>query len=310
MKIYQGYSGIKVKIPVVTMGIFDGVHLGHRMLLDFLLSRAKELNGESVVITFQPHPRLVLDKGATDLAFLNTMEEKKLLLEKYGVDNLVIIEFTLEFSKMKACEFVSKILATHIGTKNVVVGHDHHFGHKGEGTFNTVSGCARELGIEVIQVEGYRESGKAISSSLIRDALASGRLSDANRWLGYEYSLAGFVIEGKKIGREIGFPTANIKPSDINKLIPANGVYAVDTYIDNRKYSGMLSIGYNPTINKNRSTRTVEVNIFDFDKDIYGKEIRVSFRHRLRDEKEFASIDELSGQMKKDKEDALNLLEQ
>jgi riboflavin kinase/FMN adenylyltransferase len=237
------------------------------------------------------------------------MDEKKMLLEKYGIGHLVIIEFTKSFSEMKACEFVEKVLVKHIGTRNVIVGYDHHFGHQGEGNFNTIKECARTMEINVVQVEGFRESGEVISSSLIRDALFRGRLSEANKWLGYEYSLKGSVIEGKRIGREIGFPTANIKPLDRNKLIPGNGVYAVDTYINDRKYPGMLSIGYNPTINKNRNARSIEVNIFDFDENIYGREIEVIFRYRLRDEKEFGSTGELSRQMKRDKKNTLNLLE-
>jgi len=256
MKIFRGYKGIRLRDPVVSMGIFDGVHLGHRAILNYLVSRSFELNCESAVVTFQPHPRLVLDKGASDLAFLNTLEEKQQLLEKSGIDNLVVVEFTKEFSKIKACDFVEKILAGQLGTREIVVGHDHHFGHRGEGNFNTIKECAGKLGIGVIQMEGYMESGKVISSSLIRDALVNGNLTDANRWLGYDYFLSGTIIEGKKLGRKLGFPTANIKPSDDNKLVPASGVYAVDINIDNKKYSGMLSIGYNPTIRKIKDTRS------------------------------------------------------
>jgi riboflavin kinase/FMN adenylyltransferase len=252
---------------------------------------------------------MVLEKETGHLVFLSTMDEKKMIFENCGIDHLVIIEFTRKFSEMKACEFVEKVLVDHIGTRNVVVGYDHHFGYQGEGNFNTIKECARALGINVVQVDGFKESGKVISSSLIRDALVRGRLSEANKWLGYEYSLKGSVVEGKKIGRKIGFPTANLRPSDRNKLIPGNGVYAVNAYIDNRKYSGMLSIGYNPTINKNRSARSIEVNIFDFDENIYGREIEVIFRYRLRDEKEFGSTGELSRQMKRDKKNTLNLLE-
>ena len=308
MKIHKGYIDIKLKTPVVTLGIFDGVHLGHRKLINHLVSCAEKVRGESVVITFNPHPRIVLEKGKKDPVFLSTMTEKTELLEKCGIDHLVIIEFTQKFSEMKACEFVEEVLVKKIGTRHLVVGYNHHFGHQGEGNFQMIKDCARSMGFDVEQVRGLKLSGKSVSSSLIRNALAMGKLSEAKKWLGYDYSLRGSVVEGRKIGRKIGFPTANIRPSDKNKLVPGNGVYAVDTYIDDIKYAGMLSIGTNPTVNKAGGTRSVEVNIFDFEEDIYDTEIEIVFRYRLRDEKKFGSIQELSRQMKIDKGNALRLL--
>jgi len=308
MKIHEGYKDLSLKKPVVTLGIFDGVHLGHRKLLESLVGRAKEIGGESVVITFHPHPRVVLEEGARDLMFLTTLDEKKILLENFGIDNLVIISFTKKFSRMKACDFVEKILVENIGTSHLVVGYDHHFGHRGEGSFNLIKECAVSMGFNVEKVTGLKTSAGAISSSLIRNALISGRLSLANKWLGYDYSLRGRVVEGRRIGRDIGFPTANIKPSDRNKLIPGNGVYAVDTYIDDIKHIGMLSIGTNPTVSKGNGKISVEVNIFDFRKDIYGSEIEVVFRHRLRSEKKFRTTMDLSEQMALDKKIALRLL--
>jgi riboflavin kinase/FMN adenylyltransferase len=308
MKIHEGYKNIRLKNPVVTLGIFDGVHLGHMKLLDCLVSRAEKNKGESAVITFNPHPRLVLEKGNKDPVFLSTMKEKIMLLERCGIDHLIIIEFTRKFSEMKACEFVREVLVKNICTSHLVVGYDHHFGHKGEGNFDTIKECALSMGFKVEQVKGLKESGESVSSSLIRNALIMGRLSEANKWLGYDYYLRGQVVEGRKIGREIGFPTANIKPSDKNKLVPGNGVYAVNTYIDGKKHAGMLSIGTNPTINKTGSIRSVEVNIFDFEKTIYGREIEIIFRYRLRDEKKFGNIEELTRQMKLDKKNALRLL--
>ncbi len=308
MKIHKEYKDIRLKTPVVTLGIFDGVHLGHRKLINHLVSRAEEVRGESVVITFHPHPRIVLEKGKKDLVILSTMTEKTELLEKCGIDHLVIIEFTRKLSEMKACEFVEEVLVKKIGTRHLVVGYNHHFGHLGEGNFDTIKDCARSMGFNVEQVRGLKSSGKSVSSSLIRNALAMGKLSEANKWLGYDYSLRGLVVEGRKIGRKIGFPTANIRPSDKNKLVPGNGVYAVDTYIDDIKHAGMLSVGTNPTINKAGVTRSVEVNIFDFEEDIYGREIEIVFRYRLRDERKFGSIQELSRQMKIDKGNALRLL--
>jgi riboflavin kinase / FMN adenylyltransferase len=308
MKIHNGYEKLKLERPVVTLGIFDGVHRGHSSLLQQLVSRAKEINGESVVITFHPHPRLVLDKNNTKLSFLSTKEEKIILLGKAGVDHIILIDFTLEFSKIDACSFVRDILVGKIGTRHLILGHDHHFGHKGEGNYQTIQDCASSMGFMVEQVTGFSLAERTVSSSIIRDALINGRLDEANILLGYNYSLKGSVVTGKKIGRKIGYPTANIYPSWQYKLTPGNGVYAVDVLIDNDKLPGMLSIGTNPTVNKDEGKRSIEVNIFNFNEVIYGKEIEVVFRYRIRDEKAFDSLGKLAEQMKKDREEALRLL--
>lgn len=308
MIIHHGYRNLKLRNPVVTIGIFDGVHLGHRFLLDTVVSRARENGGESVAVTLDPHPRLVLSHTAKDISFLSVMEEKKKLLSETGIGHLVIVEFTRAFSRMKACDFVEKILVEEIGTRYLILGHDHHFGYRGEGDYQTIENCAVSAGFMVEQVEGYRASGEIISSSMIREALLAGRIEDANSWLGYNYSLKGRVIEGKKIGRQIGYPTANIEPADKFKLIPADGVYAVEALIDRKIRKGMLSIGKNPTVNKTVRERSVEVNIFNFKKDIYGREITIFFRYRLRDEKKFGSTRDLADQMEKDRETAEGLL--
>jgi riboflavin kinase/FMN adenylyltransferase len=308
MIIHHGYKNLSLKNPVVTMGIFDGVHRGHRFLLDSLVSRARETGGESVVVTFDPHPRLVLNRALKDISFLSSMEEKKILLGESGVDHLVIVEFTRDFSRIKACDFVERILVSEIGTRYIVIGHDHHFGHQAEGNYNTIENCAVSAGFMVEQVEGFRTTEGTLSSSMIREALLKGMIDDANRWLGYNYSIRGSVVEGRKIGRRIGYPTANIDLSDKYKLIPCDGVYAVEALIDGNLFKGMLSIGKNPTVNRKAVKRSVEVNIFNFTKDIYGKEIEVIFRYRLRDEQKFNSIDELAEQMEKDKARALKML--
>jgi riboflavin kinase/FMN adenylyltransferase len=308
MIIHQGYRNLNFVNPVVTMGIFDGVHLGHRFLLDCLVSRAGEVSGEAVVITFQPHPRLVLGGDTEGLSFLSTMEEKKLFLEKNGIDHLVVIRFTRSFSRIKAYDFVEKILVGEIGTRYLIIGHDHHFGHQGEGDYNTIENCAVSSGFMVEQVEGFKTSEGTISSSMIREALLQGKIEEANKWLGYSYSLPGEVVAGKKIGRKIGYPTANIKPVDKFKLIPGNGVYAVEAQIDNRNWLGMLSIGKNPTVNKTSAERSIEVNIFNFSDNIYDKKIKIMFRYRLRDEKKFNSTAELARQMEKDRERAIRML--
>jgi len=308
MIIHDGYKDIKLISPVVTLGIFDGVHRGHQDLLGHLVSRAKEINGESVVITFDPHPRLVLDKNRNELSFLTTMDEKKTLLGNAGIDHVIIIRFTPEFSRMNACDFVKEVLVQKIGTSYLVVGYDHHFGKDGGGNFDTIKECAASFGFSVEQVQGLKTEEGAISSSIIRDALLKGKLDDANRLLGYNYSLRGSIVKGRRIGRMLGFPTANIKPDYQYKLIPGDGVYAVGVQIDRFWLKGMLSIGKNPTVSSASGSRSIEVNIFDFEKDIYGKEIKVVFRSRLRDEIKFDSIEQLARQMELDREHATRLL--
>jgi len=308
MIIHKGYEDLNLNSTVVTLGIFDGVHRGHRALIDYLLSVAQKKNCESVVITFSPHPRIVLEPENANLYFLTTMEEKTALLEKAGIDHLVVIEFNREFSSIPACDFIRDILFKKIGTRHLIIGYNHHFGRRGEGDINTIRQCSEDLGFIVEQVQGFRTEDGAVSSSVIREALLKGELDDANRWLGYSYSVSGTVIEGKKIGRTIGFPTANILPDSGNKLVPCNGVYAVEVIADKKIYPGMLNIGTNPTVNNNISVRSIEVNILGFDEDIYGKRITVIFRYRLRDEKKFDGLEQLTEQMETDKQNTLRLL--
>jgi riboflavin kinase / FMN adenylyltransferase len=307
MLIHQGYENLNLIVPVATLGIFDGVHRGHKALLECLVSRARESKGESVVITFSPHPRLVLEQHNTNLSFLTTMDEKKILLENANIDHLIVIEFNLRFSKIPACDFIKDILIEKIGTRHLIIGYNHHFGSNGEGDFNMIKQCREELEFRVEQVQGYHTEEGAISSSLIREALLKGNLDEANRWLGYYYSLSGTIIEGRKIGRTIGFPTANIKPDSQHKLIPSGGVYAVEVQLDDKVYPGMLNIGSNPTVNEDKRFRSIEVHILNFDKDLYGRRISVIFRKRLRDEKKFDNLEQLTEQMAKDKQDTLRL---
>jgi riboflavin kinase / FMN adenylyltransferase len=308
MIIHEGYEDLNLKAPVATLGIFDGVHRGHMALLDKLVTRAREESGESVVITFSPHPRLVLDSENVNLSFLTTMEEKKVLLEQASIDHLIVIEFTKKFSMIAACDFIRDILVKKIGTKHLIIGYNHHFGRRGEGDFNTIKECSEALGFRVEQVQGYHTEEGAISSSTIRKALLNGKLDDANSWLGYAYTVSGKVITGRKIGRSIGFPTANIEPGSRHKLIPCNGVYAVEVRIEEELHPGMLSIGSNPTVNNDISVRSIEVHILNFDRDIYGSQISVIFRKRLRDEIKFENIDQLAEQMMRDKQTTLRLL--
>ena len=308
MIIHEGYENLYLISPVVTLGIFDGVHRGHMALLNSLVSRARMAGGESVVVTFSPHPRLVLDRHNTNISFLTTMDEKIVLLEKANIDHLIVIEFTREFSEIPACDFVKDILVGKIGTRHLIIGYNHHFGRRGEGDFNTIKKCSEELDFVVEQVQGFHTEEGAISSTSIRDALLNGKLDEANKWLGYSYSLSGTVVEGKKIGKSIGFPTANIEPDSGYKLIPDNGVYAVEVKLDDTVYPGMMSIGSNPTVNTDTSFRSIEVHILNFERDIYGKRISVVFRKRLRDEKKFDNLKQLTEQMIQDKLDTLKEL--
>jgi riboflavin kinase/FMN adenylyltransferase len=308
MIIHEGYENLNLIAPVATLGIFDGVHRGHLALLDCLVSRAQEEKVESVVITFSPHPRLVLEQNNINLSFLTTMQEKKVLLESAKVDHLIVIEFTNEFSKIPACDFIKDILVEKIGTKHLIIGYDHHFGIRGEGDFNTIKKYSEAFGFRVEQVQGYHTEEGAISSSSIREALLKGKLDEANKWLGYSYSITGSIIEGRKIGRTIGFPTANIIPDSKHKLIPCNGVYAVEVQLDNEVYPGMLSIGSNPTVNADTRLRSIEVHILNFDNNVYGRKISIIFRKRLRDEKKFDNLEQLTEQMVLDKQNTLRLL--
>lgn len=308
MIIHNGYENLKLVNPFVTVGVFDGVHLGHRALLNHLASTARKAGGESVVITFDPHPRLVLSENTASISYLSTLDEKKRLLAESMIDHLIIMNFTKGLSNLEAPEFIKEVLVKKIGVKHLIVGYDNHFGKSKGGDFTKISECAEVLNFEVEQADEVTTPGGVISSTAIREALLKGRLEDANRWLGYSYSLAGTVIHGRNLGRTLGFPTANIKPADNYKLIPADGVYAAEALLDDIKYQGMLSIGFNPTVNNRKDTRSIEINIFNFDRDIYDRIITIIFRFRLRDEIKFENARLLAGQMELDKQIAMRLL--
>jgi riboflavin kinase/FMN adenylyltransferase len=308
MIIHEGYENLKLANPFVTVGVFDGVHLGHKALLDHMASSAVNAGGESVVVTFNPHPRLVLSEKTEGISFLSTLDEKKRLLAKSKIDHLIILNFTRELSNLEAVDFIGEILVERIGVKHLIVGYDNHFGKSKGGDFNKIHECANLFGFKAEQFGGVSSPEGIISSTSIRDALLKGNLEDASRWLGYNYSLTGTVIQGRKLGSSFGFPTANIRPADIWKLIPADGVYAVEVLFDNKQLPGMLSIGFNPTVNKGKCCRSIEAHIFNFDLDLYDKEITVIFRFRLRDEIKFKNVRLLAEQMKLDKQIAMRLL--
>jgi len=287
-----------VKDSVVTIGTFDGVHIGHKIIIEKLKEQAKKLNCESVVITFFPHPRVVVNND-TKILLLTTLEEKKELIEKLGVDKLYIINFTKDFAKKTYQEFLAETIIKNNKAKHIIIGYDHKFGKDRAGDKTNLMELTKENNIDITIVNPQEIDGLVISSTKIRNALLDGNLDLANKMLGRNYKVNGKVVEGSKRGRTLGFPTANIEPHDKNKLLPQNGVYLVKVFLENEKYSGVLNIGLRPTFN-NRIEPIAEVHLLDFNKNIYGKEISVEFIKRLRDEKKFDSKEELVKQIKND----------
>lgn len=308
MKVYTNIEDfVNVNNPVVTTGTFDGVHLGHQKIISKLKEIAATENGETVLLTFYPHPRMVLFPDDNDLKLLSTQPEKISLLEKFGIDHLIVLPFTKEFSRQTSIEFIRNILANKIKTKKLVIGFNHHFGRNREGSFEHLKEYGTLYGFDVIEIPAQDIENVEISSTKIRTALQSGDVSKASKYLGHSYSLSGKVVDGKKLGKTIGFPTANILVADKYKLIPADGVYAVKINCRNNFYNGMLNIGNNPTLEG--KGRSIEVNIFSFDEDIYGEELTIYFVKRLRSELKFGNLEELKTQLALDKENTLKLFE-
>jgi riboflavin kinase/FMN adenylyltransferase len=301
VKVHYDLNHFSSINPAVTIGTFDGFHKGHRLIINRLNEVAKSIGGESVVLTFWPHPRVVLNKDAENLRLLNTMDEKIQILEKSGLSHLVIYPFTKEFAALKSCDFVKSYLVNKMNLKYLIFGHDHQFGNNREGNFESLQDCANQYNFNIEKIEALNENDTNISSTYIRNLIQSGEIQKANKLLGYLYFISGCVVEGEKIGRKIGFPTANIKVEQYYKLIPQEGVYAVKIKHHNKIYNGMLNIGVNPTINdKNR--KTIEVNIFDFNESIYGHELQIYFIKKIRNEIKFQSVDKLANQIIADKQ--------
>ncbi len=308
MKIYTDIKEINnIKNPIVTTGMFDGIHLGHQKIITRLKEIAQEQNGETVLFTFAPHPRIVLFPDDTGLEMINTEQEKIQLLERYGIDHLIIYPFTREFSRLSSVEFVRDILVNKIKTKWLIIGYNHHFGRNREGSFEQLREYGPVYGFEVEEIAAKGVDSIEISSTKIRVALKAGNVKTANSYLGHTYSLSGNVEKGLQLGRTLGYPTANIHVADKYKLIPADGIYAVQVKHKNELYGGMLSIGNNPTVEG--KGRSMEVHIFNFDKTIYGDDLTISFIDRLRDEMKFDTMDELKKQMQSDQENSLKILE-
>lgn len=309
MKIHRDLNSFHAAKPVLTIGTFDGVHLGHRKIIDRLRDLAVKLNGESVIFTFDPHPRKVVAPGESNLRILTTLDEKIELFEQSGIDHLIIYPFTPEFAQLSYEQFVEQILVEQIHTKYLVVGYDHKFGKNRQGDFEFLKKCAARLDFQIEKLDVLLMNESNISSTKIREAIQQGDFETANAFLGYEFVLHGTVVEGQKLGRKIQFPTANVETSDPDKIIPGYGVYAVKAKIQDQFYKGMLNIGSRPTINNNADHRSIEVHLFDFESDIYGAPIELLFYKKLREEQRFASIEALKEQLANDKTDTLAFFE-
>ncbi|MBX7181950.1 MAG: bifunctional riboflavin kinase/FAD synthetase [Bacteroidia bacterium] len=308
MKVYNHISEFSgARNVVVTTGTFDGVHLGHRSIIRRLQTIANQVDGETLILTFDPHPRMVLFPDDNDLKLINTREEKIRLMEEAGVDHLIIHPFSKEFSRMTSLEFIRDVLVGKFQTKRLVIGYNHHFGRNREGGFEHLLEFGPVYGFEVEEIPASEVDHIEISSTKIRNALHEGDVKTANSYLGSEFEFSGKVIEGKKLGRKLGYPTANIQIADPYKIKPANGVYVVKAFYQEMEFGGMMNIGTNPTTDVGNGIH-VEVNIFNFDKEIYGEQLSVKVLDRIRDEKKFNGLDELIEAIGKDKEFSLEVL--
>ena len=306
MNIYSSIHDFSTsKKTVFTLGTFDGVHVGHIKIIERLLNASSD-DEQSLVLTFFPHPRMVLQEES-DIKLLNTIEERTKLLEKAGLQNLIIHPFDQAFSRLSAEEFVKNILVDIFNIKKIIIGHDHRFGRNRTANIDDLIRYGNEFGFEVEQISAQEIDEVSISSTKIRNALNEGKIALANEYLGYNYLFSGTVIHGKKLGRTIGFPTANLKIEESYKLIPAIGVYAVKCTVGTKTVNGMLNIGTNPTVDGQNTS--IEVHLFDFQEDLYDKKITVELIKRIRDEQKFASVDELKEQLHKDKVFAEQLFE-
>lgn len=293
---------------VVTVGTFDGVHAGHRAIMDTVAAKAKEQGARSVIITFDPHPREIISPGKSGIKLLTTLQERAEILEELGIDLLVVIPFDRDFSLLSSEEFIRDIIYKKIGVSEFVIGYDHHFGRNREGTIETIEKLGKELGFKAYVVSKREVGAKTVSSTAIRKAISEeGNVRQAAEFLQRPYRLNGTVIHGDKRGKKLGFPTANIKPEQSNKIIPKEGVYAVRVRFNNEWFNGMMNIGHRPTFEG--KTQTLEVHLFDFDEDIYGEEVQVRFLNRIRDEKKFDGIDNLKAQLAEDEQKARKMLE-
>ncbi|RKR80205.1 riboflavin kinase/FMN adenylyltransferase [Mucilaginibacter gracilis] len=307
MKIYNNIDDFElIENAVVTIGTFDGVHTGHRKIIAKIQELAKECGGETVILTFFPHPRMILNPEDQSLKLITTISEKAQLLEELGVDHLIVTPFSRDFSNLSALEYIHDVLVAKIGIKKIVIGYDHRFGKDRKGGLEDLQRLSKVYEFEVIEIPEQDVNDVAVSSTKIRTALLSDDVDLANQFLSYPFFITGKVIRGDQIGRQIGYPTANILIPESYKLIPADGIFAVTVELQSGVYKGMAYIGHRPTING--MTRNIEVNIFDFNEDIYDQQIRMHFHHFVRSDIKFTGLDELKIQLAKDRESVLALL--
>jgi len=307
MKTFHSIESFSSKTPtVLTIGTFDGIHIGHKKILDRLTTTAENYSLKSLVLTFFPHPRMVLQKDS-DIKLIHTIDEREYILASLGINNLIIQPFSKEFSRLSATEFVRDILVHKLNVKHIIVGYDHRFGRNRTADIDSLKEFGEIYDFTVEEISAQDIDAVSVSSTKIRKALEEGNLQIANSYLGTEFQLKGIIAKGKGIGKTINFPTANISITEDYKMIPKNGVYIAKAEIENTIYTGMMNIGNNPTVNG--KTRSIEIHLFNFDTDIYHKEISVSILKRIRDEYKFDSVDALKSQLQKDKEEALTYFE-
>lgn len=306
MQIYTNPDALpKFKNAVITIGTFDGVHLGHKKILDQLIATAKKINGTPVLITFYPHPKQVVKTGKNTVYMLCSQQEKYSLLEEYGISNIVVVAFDEKFASQSPEEYIRNFLVDKFHPHTIIIGYDHRFGKGRAGDFNLLELKAPEYNFQVKEIPEQLIQNVVISSTKIRDALLDGDIDTATEYLGYPYFFSGKVVQGNKLGRTIGYPTANIEMENNGKLIPGNAVYAVDIALGKRNLKGMMNIGLRPTVGG--SKRVIEVNIFDFDEDIYGQTLTITLKKWLRSEIKFNGMDELKAQLAKDETLARNV---
>lgn len=309
MIVHDGYENLEgIKNAVVTIGTFDGIHLGHQEIISRIIELAKSVDGETALVTFWPHPRYVLSQNHDNLKLLTTFDEKAEILDQLGLDHIVKVNFTKEFSQWTSEQFIQRIIISALHTKRLVIGYDHRFGKDRKGGFEHLKEHSGRYGFEVEEISKQTIDDVGISSTKIRNAIEAGQVELAHDFLGRYYEINGKVVSGDKIGKTLGFATANIHVEEAYKLVPADGAYAVIVEINDNEYKGMLNIGYRPTVDG--KSKKIEANIFNFSDEIYGEKIKISFIKRLRDEIKFDSKEELSKQLQKDKEKALQILNQ
>ena len=308
MKVYQSLATLpKFKNAVITIGSYDGVHAGHQQIIKQVNDLAKAENGESVLITFHPHPRLVLNPNDNSLKLITSVNEKIKVLKKYGIDNVVVTPFTKAFSQQTPLEYVRDFLVKHFEPKRIVIGYDHRFGNKRAGGIELLKTLSFTYNYQVEEITKHEVDDIAVSSTKIRTAILNGNIGTANKYLNHPFSMAGTVVHGKQIGRQIGYPTANLEVEHRYKIIPKAGIYAVHVHYNDRKYNGMLYIGHRPTLNG--QSQSIEVNLFDFEGDLYGRTLYIEFIEKVREDAKFNSLEELQQQITIDKASSLKILQ-